>query len=99
MTNSYLLPSGVVPKFQFGTIALTSKALLGLPFEDISAALARHAQCDWGDVCPEDRAENERAFRTGGRQFSVYHDQRGVKFWIITEADRSATTVVLPDDY
>ena|ERR1017187_10134946 len=99
MINSYLLPSGIRPKFPLGAIAMTTKALLGLPFEDISAALARHSQGDCGDVCPEDRAENERALATGGRLFSVYHDRNGLKFWIITEADRSATTVLFPDDY
>jgi hypothetical protein len=99
MTKFNLLASGVSPKFPLGAIAMTTEAFRRLSFGDISAALARHAQCDCGDVCPEDRAENERALASGGRLFSVYHDRNGVKFWIITEADRHATTVLLPDDY
>ena len=64
-----------------------------------SRALSRHAGGDWGDCGPEDWKE-ERAFLEGRLPtLSVYHDQNGVKFWIITEADRSATTVLLPEDY
>jgi hypothetical protein len=99
MTKFNLLSPGVEPKFPLGAIAMTTEAFRRLPFEDISAALARHAEGDCGDVCPEDRAENERALVSGGRLFSVYHDGSGLKFWIITEADRSATTVLLPEDY
>jgi hypothetical protein len=60
---------------------------------------AYHHSGDWGDVGPEDHAANVRALVEGTRLFSVYHSQTGVKFWIITEADRGATTVLLPEDY
>src|ERR1039457_188904 len=99
MTKFNLLASGVTPKFPLGTVALTAEAFRRLWFEDVFAALHHHAEDDCGEACPEDRAENERALVNGGRLFSVYHDHKGVKFWIITEADRSSTTVLFPDDY
>lgn len=52
-----------------------------------------------GDCCPADAAANDAALCDGDRILSVYHTHDRVKFWIITEADRSATTVLLPDDY
>jgi hypothetical protein len=99
MTNSRLLPQGVVPKFPLGYLSTTAGVVRKLSFDAILAGIARHAQCDWGEVCDNDRRENEWALAHGERLFSVYHDQKGVKFWIITERDRSATTVLLPDDY
>ena len=66
---------------------------------DIPIALGRHAAGDWGDVCEADRRENELSVNQRLRLLSVYRDRNGVKFWIITEADRSATTVLLPEDY
>ena len=86
-------------KFPLGQTVMTSNAMEQLTQDEILGALKRHAAGDWGDVCPEDRAANERALVNGGRLFSVYHDGSGVKFWIITEADRSETTVLLPEDY
>ncbi len=87
------------PKFPLGEIVLTAEAFRRLSFGDVSDALARHAQCDWGDDCTEDKDANDSALRDGLRVFSVYHDRNGVKFWIITEADRAATTILFPDDY
>ncbi len=87
------------PPFSLGSVYSTPAALKALSPLDIASALARHAQGDWGDVCDEDRQSNEEALREGFRLFSVYHAAAGTKFWIITEADRSATTVLLPDDY
>jgi len=60
--------------------------------------LARHATGDWGDLCAFDRRQNERALRVGERIFSSYESPAG-KVWIITEADRSITTILLPEDY
>jgi len=99
MANFNLLPSGVRPKFTLGQVVMTTNAMRTLRTDEIGTALANHLHGDWGDVCPEDRTANERALAEGSRLFSVYHDGSGVKFWIITEADRSATTVLLPDDY
>jgi hypothetical protein len=66
---------------------------------DIQSALSRHANGDWGDVDETDRKENELSLEKGFRLLSVYKDRNDAKFWIITEADRSATTVLLPEDY
>jgi hypothetical protein len=86
------------PKFWLGQFYMTSEAFR-LNLEDVLIALRRHHNGDWGDVCAEDGQANESALQTGERLFSVYHDRNGVKFWIITEANRSATTVLLPADY
>lgn len=64
----------------------------------VGAALIRHFAGDWGDVCADDAAANEAALQFGGRVLSVYAAD-GPKFWIITEADRSRTTVMLPEEY
>ncbi len=63
------------------------------------AFLARHVSGDWGDVGAEDWEENERSARSDSRILSAYHLTTGVKIWIITEADRSATTILLPEEY
>jgi len=67
--------------------------------EDILNAMRRHARGDWGDCCKGDREANDLALKDGSRIFSVYRDRYGTKVWIITEADRSATTVLLPGEY
>ncbi len=61
--------------------------------------LIRHMNGDWGEVCPEDWAENDLSVREGYRILSAYTLKTGVKIWIITEADRSVTTILLPDEY
>lgn len=66
---------------------------------DRNIAFNRHARGDWGDVCTADWRQNDWALRNGERLLSVYHAVSGTKFWIITEADRSATTVLLPEEY
>ena len=86
-------------KFWPGNLYFTAAAERELVREDIIIALDRHGNGDWGDLCAEDKEANENALLYGGRLFSSYHDRDGVKFWIITESDRSATTVLLPDDY
>ncbi len=86
-------------KFPFGQTVITRTAMNALTEEDVMTALARHAAGDWGDLCEEDVRENEQSLDQDFRLFSVYHAQDGTKFYIITEADRSATTVLLPEDY
>lgn len=66
--------------------------------EFVESSLTKHLSCDWGDLCEVDRLENEKALIDGGRLFSVYGSGFD-KIWIITEADGSATTVLLPDEY
>ncbi len=60
--------------------------------------LARHAAGDWGELCPRDRRENGLALRHGRRVFSSYGVGDG-RVWVITEADRSVTTILLPEEY
>jgi len=86
-------------KFPLGQIVVTANALSKLDMYDISIALSRHKSGDWGDLCDEDKALNDRAVQYGDRIFSAYHAKDGTKFWVITEADRSYTTVLLPEDY
>ena len=62
-------------------------------------ALSRHASGDWGEVCEEDWQSNDEALELGTRLLSSYISRSGEKFWIITEHDRSATTILLPLEY
>jgi hypothetical protein len=86
-------------QFNLGRIVSTRGAVDALDPTDMMKALARHAAGDWGDVGSEDWAENELSLREGFRLLSSYRDRNGTKFWIITEADRSATTFLLPSEY
>ena len=85
--------------FRLGRIVATPNALEKVSHADLFQALQRHQAGDWGDVDAEDRDANDRALAEGTRLFSVYHSGTGVKFWVITEADRSVTTFLLPQDY
>lgn len=86
-------------RVQLGQVVATANAAETLPQNEIIAGLQRHAAGDWGDVDEEDRKSNEKAFKHGDRLLSVYHTSDGTKFWIITEWDRSVTTVLMPEDY
>ena len=86
-------------KFPLGQVVITVGAKDVLHPEDVQAALSRHVAGDWGNVDEHDRQENELSIHQNLRLFSVYHDRSQVKFWIITEADRSATTILLPSEY
>ena len=61
--------------------------------------LDRHITGDWGDCDDEDAAANDQALTDDSRIFSVYHLATGEKIWVITEADRSSTCILLPDEY
>lgn len=66
----------------------------------IADSLERYVKCDWGDMDPEDKQANDEAVEAGDRILAAYNDDKsGIKIWIITEADRSVTTVLLPDEY
>lgn len=86
---------------ELGQIRSTPGALSALEEagQTPSEFLARHESGDWGDVCSEDWQENELSLREGFRLLSSYHLSTGVKIWVITEADRSATTMLLPEEY
>ena len=86
-------------KFPLGQVVITRNALEAIPAGEVRGALARHAAGDWGELCDEDRHENELALDRRRRLFSAYRAADGTRFWVITEADRSVTTVLLPQDY
>jgi len=91
----------VRPLFPLGQCVATPGALAALEEAGQSPAdfLNRHVAGDWGEIAPEDRGLNERALNEGARIFSVYRTSKGVKVWVITEADRASTCVLLPDEY
>jgi hypothetical protein len=94
--NAHCVP---VILFRLGQLVATPNALAHLSEEDVLTSIRRHQAGDWGDLDEEDRRENEFSLKEGFRLFSVYHSANGVKFYVITEADRSVTTVLLPEDY
>jgi hypothetical protein len=89
----------LVPKFTPGHITITAHAAAHLSSPDVTTALRRHLQADWGDLAFADKLQNERALAAGGCLCSAYRSSRGLRFYVITEADRSVTTVLLPDEY
>jgi hypothetical protein len=90
----------IVPKlFDLGNVYQTPGVLEAIPSEDVMQALARHQTGDWGELSTQDKNENEFSLGFPLRILSSYRAQTGDKFWIITEADRSATTVLLPSEY
>ena len=93
-----------LPMFQTGQMVATPGALRMLQQAGIApmTLLARHAFGDWGDLCPEDKESNNLAVAIGDRIFSSYEVGDGMsatKVWIITEADRASTCVLLPGEY
>ena len=86
------------PCFPLGRLLITPGAQAAFSSEEVFSAVARHRQGDWGTLCKEDCRRNNSALRNGGRIFSAYqyHEE---KLWIITEADRSVTTILLPHEY
>ena len=90
----------IIPaSFPAGRIVITPGALSELSQEDAMHGLARHMSCDWGDLDEHDWRENEAALEHGFRLLSRYVTPSGTIFWIITEHDRSATTILLPNEY
>lgn len=86
-------------RFPLGGIVATANAIATLDQSAIRSAIRRHASGDWGELASHDLAANEAALIHGGRLFSVYRARDGTRFYIITEADRRITTVLLPEDY
>ena len=88
-------------RFSLGRVVATPGALRA--FEDSGDAslvlLMRHLQGDWGDLSPEDVQANEEALKVGARLLSAYYLSDKTKIWIITEADRSSTCILLPSEY
>ena len=86
-------------KFELGQTVTTPGASEKLNTEDVFEALRRHQAGDWGDLPEEDKEMNEQAVENGQRIFSRYEDRDSTLFYVITEADRSVTTVLLPEEY
>jgi hypothetical protein len=95
--NPYANPAPA--KFALGHIVSTLNAYHQIPNDEILHALTRHRSGDWGTLEEHDRRQNEQALQNGGRLVSAYQSLQGIKFWIITEADRTSTCVLLPEDY
>ena len=87
------------PLFPLGQVVSTRNAADSLNQEDVLASIRRHVTGDWGELDEQDRKENDLSVKQGFRILSAYKDRNDVRFWIITEADRSVTTVLLPEDY
>jgi len=87
--------------FALGEIVATRGAIAAIQAAEQSPLefLCRHIRNDWGEVCPDDWALNDEALVSGDRILSAYKTNKGVRIWIITESDRSATTLLLPDEY
>jgi hypothetical protein len=87
-----------VAVFRLGRIVATPNALESITQEDILLGIQRHQAGDWGNLTEDDREANDQALVQGTRIVSAYNAGNGTRFWIITEADRSVTTILLPGD-
>lgn len=95
------MTTSATPLFPLGQVVATPGVLDALaPHPGLLHRLvARHAHGDWGDLDAEDRQANDDALKNGSRIFSAYTTPDGEKVWLITESDRSATTLLLPAEY
>lgn len=84
---------------ELGKITITANAQRQLNKISVLTALERHSKGDWGDLEKDDWKANDEALNNGGRILSSYKDKEDKKFWIITEWDRTVTTILLPEDY
>jgi hypothetical protein len=87
--------------FDLGALVATPGALDALSEAGVAPRqlVRRHASGDWGELNPHDRRENEYSLKHGFRLLSSYPLGTGEKVWIITEADRSSTCLLLPEEY
>ena len=90
-------------KFQLGELYLTNGIAKTMQYNlefynFVRLSLSRYKQCDWGELCDEDKKLNENALKCGDRIFAAYGNEKN-KIWIITESDRSCTTILFPDEY
>ena len=95
------IPAQSAIRLPLGHLKATPNALEFMRKAGINPALLlqRHHTGDWGDLCQEDWLTNDGNLRTGGRIVSCYRIGQHDALWIITECDRSVTTILLPDDY
>lgn len=89
-----------MPKFIFGRLTATPGAMTVLDNRNdlIIKMIQRHTRGDWGDIDQDDKESNDHALSIGARLLSVYIEL-DTKFYVITEADRSMTTILLPEEY
>lgn len=89
------------PRLTLGRLFATPAALDALRAANLSVGdlLTRHLRGDWGELTKDDREQNELALEAGLRVLSCYSLNENVRVWVITEWDRSVTTVLLPDKY
>lgn len=92
-------------KFELGNTVVTAAVDTAMKSNSafdrfVKTCLGRYANADWGDTCAEDRKTNDKALINGERILAVYiYPKSKIKIWIITESDRSATTVLFPSEY
>lgn len=86
-------------RFPLGRLVATRRVTEDVPADEMLTFVYRHARGDWGDVPPEDARANEDALKIDARILSAYESRAGERVWIITEADRSSTTVLFRDEY
>jgi hypothetical protein len=94
--NPQNIPVAVI---KLGRIVSTPNAVSKVSREVILKAIQRHQAGDWGVVSDESRIANDKAIIEGSRILSVYKAPDGTAFWVITEADRSSTAILLPEEY
>jgi hypothetical protein len=97
--SCFLIAFDFGPRFRLGRVCITPGAAGRIPQEEVHQALRRHARGDWGELGEEDRKANDGSLDSGCRLLSAYHASNGTQFWIITEASRATTTVLLPEEY
>jgi len=99
--NSHINRGNIGAAFALGETFITPGAQEALEIAGETAIqfLRRHMSADWGEVSEDDAQENELSLREAFRLLSAYRTVKGQKIWIITEADRSATTILLPSEY
>ncbi len=97
--SSRELPRREFKPFPLGSIYITPGAMATVTNLEVNSALRRHACGDWGDLDEHDRLANDESLQTGCRLLSAYRTGKGTKFWVITEATRETTTILLPEEY
>ncbi len=102
--NSPSIRSSIKPMFSIGnlvaTCSVTDRMEKDPAFREfVSYSYRRYISCDWGDTCKADQRQNDIAVRDGERILAEYRFDKDTKLWIITEWDRSVTTLLFPDDY
>lgn len=89
--------------FELGRIVYTKgigELIKQVGIEELRKCVVMHSQCDWGELCEEDKQANDDAVKNGDRILSAYKVGKDkIKIWIITEFDRSYTTILLPEEY